>query len=99
MTRKCVLFLLALSVAIQIQAKEQPSDKIEKVYLPSECVRIEKGALFVFLQNQWVQTQSIHSDSVGLYVDAIKFLPWYCSNCSRWTTGWFCCEHCGALPD
>jgi hypothetical protein len=99
MIRKLIVSLFALLVAGQIQAVELAEGKIEKNYISSDRVRIEKDTIFVFLHNQWVQTPSLHSDSRGVYVDEIKLLPWYCSNCNRWTTGWFCCEHCGALPD
>jgi hypothetical protein len=99
MIRKLVVILFTVFVATQIQAHEFATDKIGKNYISSERVRIEKDAIFVFLNNQWVQTPTIHADSSGVYVDEIKLLPWQCSNCGRLTTGWFCCEHCGALPD
>lgn len=99
MISKLMVLFFSLFVVTQIPAHEIRDGKIEKNYIPSERVRIDKDAIFVFLNNQWVQTPTLHSDSLGIYVDEIKLLPWQCSNCNRWTTGWFCCEYCGALPE
>lgn len=99
MFSKWMVFLLGLFAMAQAQADEHIFDTHQKNYLSSDCVRIENEAIFVFLNSQWVKAPSLYSDSHGIYVDEIKLFPWYCSNCNRWTTGWFCCEHCGALPE
>jgi hypothetical protein len=96
MIYRLITLLFVLCFAIQVHADEHHANR---KYLSSESVRIEKDSIFVFLNNQWVQTSTLHTDSRGIYVDEIKLVPWYCSNCNRWTTGWFCCEYCGALPD
>ncbi len=96
-----LLFLFVIGFATtQIQAHEC-SIKSEKTYIASNCIQIENDAIFIFLNNNWVQAPVLYSDPQGVYVytNEIKLLPWLCSNCNRWTTGWFCCEHCGALPD
>ncbi len=97
MIHKFLLFLLAV-FSFHAQAQDCSINTADKNYLSSECIHIEKDAIFVFLNNQWARVPSLHSDARGVYVEGFKLLPWYCSNCGRWTTGFFCCEHCGAVP-
>jgi hypothetical protein len=89
--------LILLLFAFGIHAHSY--DQTEKKYVSAESVRVENGKIYILLADQWVATPSLHSDAQGVYVDQIKLLPWFCTNCNRWTTGWFCCDHCGALPD
>lgn len=78
--KKFVLALAFLSsVAFSLQAVEK-----EKIYLSSkhESIAIRDNQIFVYVNDQWQQTESLFSDANGIYVLGRKWYePWECSYC------------------
>ena len=89
-------FVFALFLTFSLQAVEnEVIGKSEKIYLSPVDIQIGQKEIFVYINNNWVQTSMLHSDPSGIYVENPNFSAWLCDRCGRWTTGWFVCEWCG----
>lgn len=88
-------FVIVGMIAISSLFAQDLSSAKDKIYLNSSEIRIAVDKIFVLVNNNWIQTQGLHSDSSGTFVRSEQFLPWFCERCQQWTNGWWVCEHCG----
>jgi len=68
----------------------------EKVYIDSQNIQIVDNNIVVYLHNNWVAVNGIHSDSRGLYIrpdSALGF--WVCPYCHTLNPPWrIICSNC-----
>lgn len=66
--------------------------ELKKSYVQLENIQVQGTNLFAFVNNNWTQVNSIHSDINGLFI----VNEWTCSGCSKETTSnvWTC-DSCG----
>lgn len=78
---------------------DQEEVQLEKIYIDSSNIQIDKKQIYVYLDEDWVPTNAIYSDTQGTYIIQTKG-GWTCSRCdyynedNNWT-----CDKCGARRD
>jgi hypothetical protein len=74
-----LMSLLLLSSFVSLFGHDRTEDKI---YLKENEIAIQNNQLHVFIENQWLPTQSLLSDANGIYVLGGKWYePWTCGHC------------------
>lgn len=100
-----VLSTLGIFSISQGFGNETQSSKCrEKIYVHSNQVSVSQNGIYVNVNNQWIPTDSLHTDAQGIYVmsdalvDEKKWGPmyWICPECgyqNSFTSN--ACENCG----
>lgn len=58
----------------------------EKVYVAPHDISIRDNGIYIFVEPQWIQTASLHSDARGIYVQwdtKCGTYEWLCKKCKR----------------
>ena len=69
-----------------------------KIYVPAEKIALEDHVIWVQIDNQWRQVDSLATDSNGIYVRTDAALSfWECSRCGNINPPWnfLACGRCG----
>ncbi|MES2273361.1 MAG: hypothetical protein V4487_04145 [Chlamydiota bacterium] len=85
---KIALFLGVAGMMLPMVSHGQSVDKSEpqKVYIKPAQLLFEDREIFVYVEEQWVLVNAVHSDALGLFVTPlIANYPW-----TRWL-----CPECG----
>ena len=95
-----VLFLVGAVLASSLHANSEESSIQEekKAYVQQDGIAFDKNKIWVNIGQDWVQTQTLRTDTHGYYLLA-RDLPigfWICDYCDFGNTPWgFCCGRCG----
>lgn len=68
-----------------------------KIYIHPENVMFDKHEMYVRLNQNWVQTNSLYSDDRGLYM-IDSYSGWTCPKCNKQNTDRWQCSKCGYRP-
>jgi hypothetical protein len=92
MRNVALFFILLTSWAF---AQDNPS---ERICVQPDQILFHQNSIFVHIDNQWIETESIHADARGIYItdDIRDIFHWICPKCG-YQNGLFDkrCQNCG----
>lgn len=89
----CLVVLLMFFTNFLIAANAD--NHKNRFYVNPTNIFFEENKIFVLNNDQLYEVSSIKSDEKGLFVKVKWSLPFYCTNCHRWSSAFtIICEHC-----
>ena len=79
--------------------EESKIDALNKIYVQFNQISLSERGIFVYLEDAWIATEAIHSDSSGMYVThsvGDNYFGWACPNCGTENSSFSnMCKKCG----
>jgi len=91
--RNMCLFFIMSSLG-SLYAQEGSIAKKDRLYIGSGDVAFKNNEIYVSVNNNWVQTNAVYSDTSGVYVDQ-NSIGWTCGYGHYNTTNVWTCDKCG----
>ncbi len=94
---KNLCLFLAISSFSYAAIRDDYIDVKSKIYVQPKDITFKDNEIYVFLNQNWVKTNTVYTDAQGLFVDSSK-IGWTCSYCGWYNTdNIYVCENprCG----